>query len=177
MSRTDDLRQGGATDLTGEGGGGGAPFVKWPTDTPYAYVEGELLKIWEGKYGKTATIKVSDRSEGLIAKGKDEEGEPYSTTPKIGDEVNVGLNLAALEGRLTDDHIGQQVHIAFEGWAESKAGDTTYRLFTVLVMNGRAGGEEPPKTEEPPQAAWPDEATSDAQAEAHVPPDDDDLGF
>ena len=58
VSRTDDLRQDGATDRKG-GSGGGAPFIKWPKDANYAWVEGKLQERREGHYGDSATIEVT----------------------------------------------------------------------------------------------------------------------
>ena len=135
MSRTDELREAGASDRTG-GGGGGHPFVKWPKDKEYAFVEGRLTKIWTGKYGDTAVIDIAQHSDGLAVKGRDEEGNEITTSPTAGDTVNVGLNSASLKDTLSQDDVGSDVHIAFEGWEESKGGNT-YRLFTVLVMGGR----------------------------------------
>ena len=132
MSRTDDLRQDGASDRTG-GSGGGAPFIKWPKDSNYAWVEGRLSKIWAGHYGDSATIEVTATSKGLAAKGRDEAGEEITSTPNPGDVVNVGLNSSALQDTLSQDDVGENVHIAFEGWEESKGGNN-YRVFTVLVM-------------------------------------------
>ena len=137
MSRTDELRQGGAQDRTG-GGGGGAPFVKWGND--YAWIEGKLEKIWQTKFGDTALLTVSSASSRLPTKGKTEDGtiiEDYATEGK---SANVGLNSSALEGRLTSQDEGENVHIAFEGWQEPKnIGGNRYRLFTVLVLSGRPG--------------------------------------
>ena len=115
VSRTDDLRQGGAQDRTG-GGGSGAPFVKWQDD--YAWVEGKLDKIWAGKYGDSATITVSGATSGLVTKGKDEDGNVVMDYVRAGDVVNVGLNSSALEDRLSSDDVGENVHIAFEGCQE-----------------------------------------------------------
>ena len=164
VSRTDDLRQGGATDRTG-GSGGGAPFIKWPKDSDYAWVEGKLQKIWTGKFGDSATIEVTATSEGLVAKGRDEDGEEITSKPKSGDVVNVGLNSSSLQDTLSQDDVGEAVHIAFEGWQESKGGNS-YRLFTVLVMAER-------------KAASVEEETVGATTGASGPgtPDNDDLPF
>ncbi len=141
MSRTDDIRQGGASDRTGSGGG--APFVKWPKDKNYAWVEGRVKKIWNGRFGPSATLEVSSASDGLVAKGKNESGEETVSDVRAGEEVNVGLNSSALQDTLDQDDVGENVHIAFEGWVEAKGSGNAYRLFTVLVLDERGGvGEE-----------------------------------
>lgn len=168
VSRTDDLRAGGnVSDRTG-GGGGGAPFVKWPKDTDYAWVEGRLTKIWTGKYGATALLTVSAASKGLSTKGKNEEGQEVMGHATPGDEVNVGLNSSALEGTLSQDDVGQSVHVAFEGWEESKGGNQ-YRLFTVFVM--------PERTDSPRSAEGLETAPASDPNEPWPEAPDDDLGF
>lgn len=148
MSRTDQLRRGGARERGG--GGGGAPFVKWPDR--YSWVEGRVVTTWEGKYGLSATVEVTVVSDGLQAKGKTEDGEPFIRPITPGVEVNVGLNYATLEGTIKPDDEGKYFHVAFEGWGETKNGDR-YRVFAVLEVDApdaeRAEpGKNAPTTEE-----------------------------
>lgn len=135
MDRTEELRKAGAKKL---GGGGNHPFVKW--DDSHAYVEGELLRLWESNYGWCGTVAVHDVSPNLQAKmDKD--------TPAVmierGDTVNVSLNYAALKESLREDHIGHSIHVAFVGWEQTKAGQK-YRLFELYDI----GEPEPEFTEE-----------------------------
>ena len=154
MRRTDELKASGtATDRTG-GGGGGAPFIKWPKDAKYAWVEGRLRKIWTGKFGDSATLEVTAISNGLMAKGRDDDGEEVVSSPHASDTVNVGLNSSALQDTLSQEDVGTNVHIAFEGWEESKSGNR-YRLFTVLLMDEREELETVPSSD--PTEPWPDE--------------------
>lgn len=128
MSRTDDLRRGGARE---RGGGGGAPFVKFGDS--YAWVEGHVTGFWTGKYGEVATLTVTNASAGLEAVGKDEDGEKYRVAVETGMEANVGLNNAALEGRILESDRGKHFHVAFEGWGETKDGQN-FRQFAVLEI-------------------------------------------
>ena len=137
MSREDGFRQGGGSDGNGGGGGGGAPFIKWPKGADYAWVEGEVLNIWEGKFGDSVTLKITANSKALVAKGRNEDGEEVMSRPTVGDEVNVGLNSSALQDTLSKDDKGKVVHISFDGVEEAKGGNQ-YRLFTVLLMDDRA---------------------------------------
>ena len=174
VSRTDDFRQGGASDRTGSGGGGGAPFIKWPKGADYAWVEGEVLNIWEGKFGDSVTLKITAHSKALVAKGRGEDGEEVMSRPTVGDEVNVGLNSSALQDTLSRDDKGKVAHIAFEGWEESKGGNQ-YRLFTVLLMEDRAPSSDNGATEsEPPKAEW---GGVDEQAEGFEESDPASLPF
>lgn len=139
MSRTDDLRQGGARERGGSGGG--APFVKWP-DT-YAWVEGDVVDVWEGKYGLSATLNVTNASAPAPdAKGRTEDGEQYVRPITPGAEINVGLNYSTLEGTITKDDVGKHFHVAFEGWGEAKSGDR-YRVFAVLEVPHEGEGATP----------------------------------
>lgn len=138
MSRTEELRRGGARERGGAGGG--APFVKWPDR--YAFIEGEVIDHWTGKYGDAVTIAVRNVSNGLEAKGKTEDGQVFQRQITAGTEVNVGLNYAALEGTIREEDRGRQFHIAFEGWGESKNGDR-FRIFAVLEVPEIATDKEP----------------------------------
>lgn len=163
MSRTDDLRRDGAQERGGSGGSG-SPFVKWADD--YAWVEGRLDKIWVGKYGDSATITVTGATPELATKGKDEDGNVVMAHVSAGDVVNVGLNSSALEDRLSEDDVGENVHIAFEGWQEPQgAGGNRYRLFTVLVLDERAGVTAGSSDDQP-------DSVIDDQAGSYEEPDD-----
>lgn len=130
MSRTDDLRRRGARERGGSGGG--APFVKWPK--AYAFVEGEVIDHWTGKYGDTAVLRVTSVSNGLEAKGKTEDGDVYQEQVTAGDEVNVGLNYAMLRDTILPNDRGKSFHVAFESWETPKDGGDPYRIFTVLEI-------------------------------------------
>jgi hypothetical protein len=147
MSRTEELRRGGATERGG--GGGGAPFVRWPDS--YAFIEGRVINVWTGKYGDTATLHVTGASPGLQAGGKTEDGEKYARKVTPGTEVNVGLNYASLQGTISAADQGAHFHIAFEGWGETKKGDR-FRMFAVLETPGdkAAVGADPPDYGAPP---------------------------
>ena len=152
MSRTEDLRRGGASERTG-GSGGGPPFVKWGED--YDWVEGEVLDLWEGKYGVSAKLRVVGASEGLEAKGKDEDGTPYTAEVESGMDVNVGLNYSTLEDAIVPADKGKIFHIAFEGWQAAKDGGNRYRVFAVLEME-RDGTSGPVDSNRPPMRGEPD---------------------
>lgn len=150
MSRTDQLRRGGARERGG--GGGGAPFVVWGDH--YAWLEGVVESVWQTQYGPAVTMKVTNTGgDSLRTKGKNEDGQETRGTVAVGEEVNVGLNNKMLEGAITQDDEGAHVHVAFEGWQEPKgAGANRYRVFAVLEMepaDARAvPGENAPTTEE-----------------------------
>ena len=133
MSRTEELRRGGAKDHS-SGSGGGAPFVKWGDQ--YSYVEGSVLKVWEGKFGFSATIRVADcggREGPPSYAGKNEDGQKISGSVENGMELNVGLNYAAMEDAIEEiKKGGGYFHFAFEGWQDTKDGSNKYRVFTVL---------------------------------------------
>ena len=173
VSRTDDLRKGGATERVGSGGGSGAPFVKWSDD--YAWFEGVVTGTFETKYGLAATIDVQSVCEdGLDMQGRDEDGNQFKESVRAGEAVNLGLNSATLEGKITPEDKGNAYHVAFEGWENPRGGGNRYRLFAVVELTERSAEGLDQSDKAPPQTEWPDEATSDAQAEAHVPPDGDD---
>lgn len=145
MSRTDELRDSGtAKNISG---GGNAPFVKWGDRR--AYVEGEIVSLWESQYGMNARMRVQKASSSVEASpGK---GEPRVRVEE-GMEVNVGLNYTALTG-VTQDQLGHVVHVAFEGWEQSKAGND-YRAFSVFDLGpedatrGERGGSDTSGDEE-----------------------------
>jgi hypothetical protein len=127
-SRTEQWKERGARSLSG-GGGISAPFVKWPKDGSYAWLEGRVVSVWDGKYGEVATVKLTAVSPNLGAvEGAGEERRRVQVG--TGDTLHVGLNYSALEG-IGPDQEGHLVHLAFTGWAESKGGDR-YRAFEVL---------------------------------------------
>lgn len=135
VSRTDDLRSGGAIERPGSGGSGGAPFVKWSDG--YSWLEGEIIGTFKTKYGLAATMKVSAVSvNGLDTQGLDEEGNRFQGNVVVGEEVNVGMGSATLDGKITEDDKDKSFHIAFEGWEEPKGGGNRYRLFTVVDLAG-----------------------------------------
>ena len=63
--RTDELLRNGARRIGGQRAN--APFVRWPDGDEYAFVEGELLEIWEGHHGPVGRLRVTDASDNLLA--------------------------------------------------------------------------------------------------------------
>ena len=128
MSRAEELRAAGATVLADKSEGdalGRTPFIKWPANAPpAAWVEGQLLEIWAGRYGDNATIAVTGCSAGLTAG----EGGPVTG------RCNVGLSSATLKDRVTDEHVGEVLHFAFLGWVEPTNGGNRYRSFEIQVV-------------------------------------------
>ena len=146
MSRTDDMRGRGAERQGTGGGGGGAPFVSW--GDRYGWIEGEVTGTFDTRYGLAATIKVSGVFEnGLDTQGSDEDGNRYEGRVTVGNEVNVGMGLSTLEGKITEDDVGKSFHVASDGWSESKSGQR-FRAFTVIELTERddvtAGGDDQP---------------------------------
>tara|TARA_R110000824_G_scaffold391573_1_gene589447 strand:+ start:172 stop:642 length:471 start_codon:yes stop_codon:yes gene_type:complete len=121
MSRAEELRAAGATAIGGARAEGTAstPFVAWPP-SDVAWVEGTVEELWEGKYGINATIAVTN-SDGL--------GDDHP----VGSKANVGLASATLKDRVTEDHIGEEVHFTFLGWVEPANGNR-YRNFEIHVV-------------------------------------------
>ena len=124
--RTDELRRDGAKPLGGEPG---VPFVHWPNE--YAYVEGTVLEFWTGAFGRVCQLRIQDHSAGLTStsgKGEDQIEVPLNT----GMEINLGLSYAGL--RVIEDRLaGKTIHIAFQGWGETRDGNR-FRRFSVLVL-------------------------------------------
>ena len=136
MGRTDDLRQGGGKERGGMVGG--TPFLKWGDD--YAWLEGRIEGTFNTKYGLAATFKVSAVHDGgLIAQGKNDDGEDYTESVVAGALINVGLASAALQGKIEEGDVGKAFHIAFEGWEAPKGGNR-YRVFAVIELTERDQG-------------------------------------
>ena len=168
MSRTDSLRQGGGSERAGSGGSGGAPFVKWGDD--YSWLEGEITGSFKTKYGLAATMKVQAVSErGIDTQGTDEDGNRFQGRVKTGEEVNVGMGSATLEGKITEDDVGEVFHVAFEGWENPKSGGNRYRIFTVIEL-----AERTVAADGPPEANW---DNMDEQEANHVEPDESPIPF
>ena len=128
-SRTEELRN--RSDAVPLSNGDSAPFVRWPEEG-YTYVEGLLEKLWEGTWGPVARILVheaSENAEGVIGSGDEE----IRTVIEAGNEVNLGLNYAALKG-ISESDIGKVVHVAFTGWGEVREGNS-FRHFTVIFFD------------------------------------------
>jgi len=146
MSRTDDVRARGQ-ERGGTGGGGGSPFIKWGDE--YRWVEGKVTSVWEGKYGYSATMDVTDvAAKGLEAVGRDEDGNKTTERVRAGMEVNVGLNSSTLEGKIVPDDVGKAFHVAFEGWEQAKGGGNRYRIFTVIELTERDAPKDNPDPED-----------------------------
>lgn len=133
VSRTDDLRAGGSSERGGSVSG--APFVKWSDD--YSWLEGEVMGTFKTKYGLAATFSVQRVSDnGLNTQGRDEDGNNLSGSVRSGEEVNVGMGSATLEGKITEVDVGKSFHVAFEGWEAPKGGNR-YRCFAVVELTER----------------------------------------
>ncbi len=165
MSRTEDLKGGGARQVGGVGGS--APFVKWTDD--YAWLEGKITGFWEGEYGRVARVVVSNTSGNL--EGQMGAGEARQTI-NAGDEVNLGLGSAALDC-ITDDFHGSTVHVAFIEWGTTKAGQQ-FRSFDVLEIE--AGAQHAPPSERD-DSRPPDPAPSDSAGPRDAGVKDDDIPF
>lgn len=134
MSRTDELKGKGATQISG--GGADAPFLKWPEKggKGYAYIEGKVLSMWEGQYGPVL-VMTADHGEGIKATLVMEEGaEPEAVRIEQGMVLNVGMGSTVLKGFVANMQVGHEYHIAFTGWEKSRTGNT-YRMFEVLDLN------------------------------------------
>ena len=130
-TRTQALRDGGAQRRNR---GDSAPFVVWGDG--YAWLEGLVTDLWQGKWGDVARMRVLAASTNLVAAdGKDQDRVEIPVEEDS--VVNVGLSYAQLAGSLTEEDQGQTFHVAFVGWAKTKAGQQL-RRFEVYPMNGDA---------------------------------------
>ena len=141
--RTDDLIAAGSTRIGApaqdDGGLPSTPFIAWPSEGP-AWIEGRVTELWDGQYGRNATITVTACSLGLGGK----EGAPFI----VGGRANVGLSSASLRDTVDDTHVGGAViHFAFLGWAESSQGNK-YRRFTVLEVPDESPVPVAPSTDD-----------------------------
>jgi len=129
-SRTEQLRRSGRAKSLPNGAS--APFVQWPQDDEFVFIEGKVVGVWEGMYGMVARLSVSTVSAN--ARGVTGSGDSQSRAPiEIGREVNVGLNYAALHG-VSEEQVGRNVHLAFLGWGQTKDGNR-FRQFEVLEFD------------------------------------------
>jgi hypothetical protein len=137
-TRTETLREKGARQRSS---GDRAPFVNWPDE--YAFIEGVVTDLWEGKYGKVARMRVAAVSDGLLAvDGEGEDRKEFAIN--FDDVVNVGLSYASLRETIEEQDQGSAFHIAFEGWDTTKGGQK-FRLFRVIDLPNEEGdGEEVP---------------------------------
>lgn len=134
VSRTDDLRAGGASERGS--GVSGAPFVKWSDD--YTWLEGEVTGTFKTKYGLAATFNVHRVSDnGLTTQGRDEDGNNFQGSVRAGEDVNIGMGSATLEGKITEEDVGKVFHVAMEGWEAPKGGNR-YRIFAVVELAPRS---------------------------------------
>ena len=148
VSRTDDLRAGGASVRGGSVSG--APFVKWSDD--YSWLEGEVTGTFKTKYGLAVTFSVHRVSDnGLSTQGRDEDGNNFQGTVRSGEEVNIGMGSATLEGKITEEDVGKIFHVAFEGWEAPKSGNR-YRLFAVVELAERSVAATAPS--DAPDTNW-----------------------
>lgn len=116
-NRTEELKKQGA-EVRGNNNEEGSPFVRWPEEP--AYVEGEVIDVWNSKHGAVVTVKVAQSSDNLSIDAE---------------SVNVGLSHKMLEDAIRHSDIGGVFHIAFDGWGKSKSSGNRYRLFTVLCIS------------------------------------------
>lgn len=107
------------------------PFVTWP-DESGAWIEGVVQHAWEGDYGPVLELRVegSARVTGVIGAGNDKQGVAIN----VGDTVNLGLGLAALE-RLAGVPIGAGIRVGFAGWDTNRAGQK-FRKFKIQIEEG-----------------------------------------
>jgi hypothetical protein len=138
MNRAEELREAGATVISGARTGGGGiaptPFIKWPANAPpTAWVEGTVEEIWEGKYGENAAIIVTASSGGVTASRGTDSAVVYPFEAGVGERVNIGLASATLKDRVTEEHIGEVLHFEFLGWVEPANGNR-YRNFEIQVV-------------------------------------------
>ena len=133
VSRTDDLRAGGASERGGSVSG--APFVKWGDE--YTWLEGEVTGTFKTKYGLAATFKVHRVCDnGLSTQGRDEDGNHLQGSVRAGEEVNIGMGSATLEDKITEEDVGKNFHVSFSG-LEAPKGGNRYRLFAVVELTDR----------------------------------------
>ncbi|MFQ5888813.1 MAG: hypothetical protein ACE5JR_02035 [Gemmatimonadota bacterium] len=147
-TRTEELLRQGVRTLSK---GGKAPFVKWG-DEP-CWLEGRILGRWESQYGPVLRIEVMAASENLTATtGTGKEKVEYPVLPAV--DVSLSLSYKALRDALANVGDGRLIHVAFEGWSETRGGNT-FRNFIVLDLS-----------EEPLSPGTPSEVgDSDDQAE------------
>ena len=134
MSRTDELKASGAVARTKEVSEGGsmepAPYVKWADE--YAYVEGQVMELWDSPkgYGESVAMALTSCSDNLMGKLATE-----IVAIKAGGRANVGLGSATLQGTITAADVaqGKHFHIAFLRWQEPVNGNR-YRVFAVLEV-------------------------------------------
>ena len=162
-SRTEELRN--RSDAVPLSNGDSAPFVRWPEEG-YTYVEGRLQKLWEGTWGPVARILVDEASENAEG-GMGSGDEEIRTVIEAGNEVNLGLNYAPLEG-ISELDIGKVVHVAFTGWGEAREGNR-FRRFEVFRID-KPGGDVAPADQE-------DLIRGDSESDSPVSKPDDDLPF
>lgn len=183
-SRTERWKERGGRSLGGGGRGISAPFVKWPRDGSYAWLEGRVVAVWPGKYGEVATVELTALSRNLVAvEGAGEDRRRVQVGE--GDMLNVGLNYSALEG-IGPEQEDRLIHLAFTGWAESKTGDQ-YRAFEVLEApedatpeqeRGRRPEREPDRRPEPePRRREPSGTPPVGKSGDELPGEGDDLPF
>jgi hypothetical protein len=134
MSRTDELREGGTPQIGG--GGGGAPFVKWPEKgaSEYAFIEGEVFAKWTGKYGTTVTMRADHGQFIRAVSGSEDDQVEHKIEP--GMDLNVSFGYSTLKEAAELIEVGHSYHIAFSGWRKSESGGNTYRMFEVFDLGG-----------------------------------------
>ena len=134
MSRTDELKAAGAVARTKEVSTDAsmepAPYVRWGDE--YAYVEGQVLEIWDSPkgYGESVSMALSGCSDHLMGKLGTE-----MVAISAGQKANVGLGSATLQGTITaaDVEQGKHFHVAFMRWQEPANGNR-YRVFAVIEV-------------------------------------------
>tara|TARA_R110000744_G_scaffold197515_2_gene316774 strand:+ start:1723 stop:2208 length:486 start_codon:yes stop_codon:yes gene_type:complete len=134
MSRTDELKAAGAVARTKEVSTDAsmepAPYVRWGDE--YAYVEGQVLEIWDSPkgYGESVSMALSGCSDHLMGKLGTE-----MVAISAGQKANVGLGSATLQGTITAEDVqqGKHFHVAFMRWQEPANGNR-YRVFAVIEV-------------------------------------------
>jgi hypothetical protein len=142
MTRTEELRQQGHTEPTGDSESQyeNIPFIRWGDS--YNAVEGVIQGFFESPFGDPGnrdclTMLVENLYKGdgegspvLMAQYKQEPAQPV----EVGQRVNIGMTNAALKGKILEDRVGHKYHIGFERWVESKKGGNRFRFFAVIPM-------------------------------------------
>ena len=141
-NRTDELRASGAVARTKDVSEGGstepAPYIRWADE--YAWVEGQVMELWDSPkgYGESVSFVLTSCSDNLMGKLGTE-----IVAISAGQRANVGLGSATLQGTITaaDVQQGKHFHVAFLRWQEPANGNR-YRVFAVLEVAAPEADEQ-----------------------------------
>tara|TARA_R100000808_G_scaffold5443_2_gene16593 strand:+ start:594 stop:1133 length:540 start_codon:yes stop_codon:yes gene_type:complete len=177
-SRTEELRQQGHTEpvSNSESEYENVGFIRWG-DT-YNFVEGIIESFFDSKYGDPGNnecvtllvTKINDEAvTPLVTQYKEDPPQPV----KVGQKVNIGLNNAALRGKILPEKVGHEFHIAFEKWGKSTSSGFKYRIFTQFDL-GKPENKSELETPETESSVVKEVAEA---LDAEVVKKDDDLPF